>query len=347
MDQLLSQGIFFKFYIHMETFDFVIVGGGCSGLSAAMYGTRLGLKTLCLAELPGGLITTTHLVENWPGVKSISGPDLAMSLYEHAQVSGADIRNEIAEKLEKLPDVNGFPQFKVKTSSNEYVAKTLLIATGTKHKRLEIPGEREFENRGVSFCALCDGAFFKNKVVAVVGGGDSAAKEALFLSEHASKVYIIVRRDVLRAEPINGQRVNQNPKIEILFNSELEKILGSSNVEKVLFKPGKGKHSEKELEMQGVFMAIGHDAQTELAKQVGVELNEKNEINKARNIYPNPTTGGFHLSGKYFTEVYNDLGVVILMQTTNEIDLSNYPKGIYFVKVTDGEKTYTSKIVVE
>ena len=111
-----------------------------------------------------------------------------------------------------------------------------------------------------------------------MGGGDSAAKEALFLSEHASKVYIIVRRDVLRAEPINGQRVNQNPKIEILFNSELEKILGSSNVEKVLFKPGKGKHSEKELEMQGVFMAIGHDAQTELAKQVGVELNEKNEI---------------------------------------------------------------------
>lgn len=262
----------------METFDFIIIGGGCSGLSAAMYGTRLGLKTLCLAELPGGLITTTHLVENWPGVKSISGPDLAVSLYEHAQVSGADIRNEIAENVEKLPDLNGFPQFKVKTTSNEYVAKTLLIATGTKHRRLEITGEREFENKGVSFCALCDGAFFKNKVVCVVGGGDSAAKEALFLSEHASKVYIIVRRDVLRAEPINAQRVSQNPKIEVLFNSQLEKILGSTSVEKVLFQAGKGKYSGKELEMQGVFMAIGHDAQTELAEKLGVALNDKKEI---------------------------------------------------------------------
>ncbi len=259
-------------------YDFIVIGGGCSGLSAGMYGTRLGLKTSVFAELPGGLITTTHLVENWPGIISTTGPDLAMALYTHAEASGAEIKNEIVSKIEKLPDLDGFPQFKVVTSTGEYVSKTILIATGTKHKHLGVPGEKEFENKGVSYCALCDGAFFKNKVVAVVGGGDSAAKEALFLSEHASKVYIVVRRDVLRAEPINGQRVQQNNKIEVLFNTEVEQIFGSKSMEKVKFKAGKGKLSGQELEMQGIFMAIGQNPQTELAKALGVALNAKNEI---------------------------------------------------------------------
>lgn len=259
-------------------YDFIVIGGGCSGLSAGMYATRLGLKTLVMAELPGGLITTTHLVENWPGVISISGPDLAMSLYNHAQASGAEIKNEIVSKVEKLADKDGFPQFKVVTSDGEYLSKTVLLATGSHHRKLGVPGEMEFENKGVSYCALCDGAFFKNKVVAVVGGGDSAAKEALFLSEHANKVYIVVRKDILRAEPINGQRVQQNSKIEVLFNSEVEEIFGSTGMEKIKFKAGKGKYSGQELEMQGIFMAIGQDPQTELAAQLGVELNEKKEI---------------------------------------------------------------------
>lgn len=259
-------------------YDFIIIGGGCSGLSGAMYATRLGLKTLCLAELPGGLITTTHLVENWPGILTTSGPDLAMMLYNHAEKSGAEIKNEIATKLEKLPEEGNGTRFKVKTLSNEYIGKTLLIATGTKHKHLNAPGEKEFENKGVSYCALCDGAFFKNKIVCVVGGGDSAAKEALFLSEHASKVYIIVRKNILRAEPINGERVKKNAKIEVLFETEIEEILGSQSVEKIRIKPGKGKYAGQELEMQGVFLAIGHTAQTELAKDLGVALNDKGEI---------------------------------------------------------------------
>jgi len=131
----------------------------------------------------------------------------------------------------------------------------------------------------VSYCALCDGAFFKEKVVCVVGGGDSAAKEALFLSEHASKVYIIVRRDVLRAEPINAKRVEENDKVEVLYKTEISEILGSDSVEKVKFKEGTGgDNAGKEMEMQGVFMAIGHIAQTDLAKDLGVDLNEKGEI---------------------------------------------------------------------
>lgn len=259
-------------------YDFIVIGGGCSGLSAGMYATRLGLKTLVFAELPGGLITTTHLVENWPGVISISGPDLAMNLYSHAEASGAEIKNEIVSKIEKLPDSNGYPQFKTTTSDGEYISKTVLIATGTKHKHLGVPGEKEFENKGVSYCALCDGAFFKNKVVAVVGGGDSAAKEAIFLSEHASKVYLIVRKDFLRAEPLNAQRIAKNPKIEILYKTEIESISGTKSMEKVKFKDGEGTMSGKEIEMQGIFMAIGQDPQTELASGLGVALNAKKEI---------------------------------------------------------------------
>ncbi|PIZ75083.1 thioredoxin-disulfide reductase [Candidatus Peregrinibacteria bacterium CG_4_10_14_0_2_um_filter_38_24] len=261
-------------------YDLIIIGGGVSGLSAAMYGTRLGLKTLTFAEMPGGLITTTHLVENWPGVKSISGPDLAMSLYDHATHSGAEIKTEKVIGVSKSDENVGHtcPIFTVKTASAEYQCKSVLFSTGTHHKNLGVPGEKEFENKGVSYCALCDGAFYKGKIVAIVGGGDAAAKEALFLTEHASKVYIIVRSDVLRAEPINAKSVETNPKIEVLYNTEIEEILGSEKVEKIKFKAGKGTYSGKELELSGVFLAIGHIAQTALAKDLGVELNNKGEI---------------------------------------------------------------------
>lgn len=262
-------------------YDFLIIGGGISGLSAAMYGTRLGLKTLVLAVMPGGLITTAYLVENWPGIKNISGPDLALALLEHAKKTGAEFKNEKVLKVEKTRedsrensnlDNGNRLLFKVKTSSNEYTGKTVLFATGTEHRKLGVNGEKEFENKGISYCALCDGAFYKNKIVCVAGGGDSAAKEALFLSEHAKKVYLIVRRDVLRAEPLNAKRIAENKKIEILYNSEIAEISGKDKVERIKFKDG------KEMAMDGIFVAIGHIPQTDLAKELGVALNEKGEI---------------------------------------------------------------------
>ncbi len=261
-----------------EDYDFIIIGGGCSGLSAGMYSARLGLKTLVLTEMPGGLITTTHIVENWPGILEISGTDLAMSLYNHAEKSGAKIKNEVVTKVEKLPNDGDIPQFKIKTSSSEYLCKTILFATGTKHKKLGVPGEKEFENKGVSYCALCDGAFFKNKNICVVGGGDSAVKEAIFLSQHASKVYLVVRKDILRAEPANIQKLENNDKIEVLFESEIEEILGDKSVEKIRFKSGKGKYSGQEIDVSAVFLAVGHIAQTEVAETLGVALNQKKEI---------------------------------------------------------------------
>ncbi len=255
--------------------DLIVIGAGCAGASAGMYASRLNMKTAMIAEMPGGLITTTHLVENWPGIKSISGPDLAMSLVDHATSFGAEMINEKVNEVSPAVDSRTDGKktgYKVKTGNNEYLAKTVLFATGTEHKKLGAPGEKEFENKGVSYCALCDGAFFKDKTVCIVGGGDSAAKEALFLAEHAAKVYIFVRKDILRAEPVNAERVKKNDKIEVKFGTEIAEIKGSDKVEKVVLKSG------EEMQMDGVFLAIGHNALSKVAEELGVELNDRKEI---------------------------------------------------------------------
>src|SRR3989344_8076502 len=173
-----------------KEYDFIIIGAGGTGLAAAMYAARLNLKTLVLGfthgtELPvGGVITTTNVVENYPGFIRLTGQELAKKLEEHARsYELVEIKNEKAGDVKKTKD-----GFSVKTNKGEYFGKTILFATGTKWRKLEVPGSDEFENKGVSYCALCDGPLFKNKTIAVVGGSDSAAKDALLLAEHAKKV---------------------------------------------------------------------------------------------------------------------------------------------------------------
>lgn len=265
----------------MRMYDFIIIGSGTSGLSAAMYAARLNLKTAVIGEMPGGLITTTHIVENWPGTVSISGPDLGMALFEHATKAGAEFKNE--KVLEVSKNEGGYV---AKTASGEYGAKALLFATGTQHKSLDAKGIKEFENKGVSYCALCDGAFYKGKNVCIVGGGDSAAKEAIFLSQVAAKVYVIVRKDVLRAEPRNQELIAESKNIEILYNTQITEVLGDEEGKKVgsiLLNNG------EKIPMDGIFLAIGHAAQTGLASALGVELNEKGEIKINRKTETNLT----------------------------------------------------------
>jgi len=174
-------------------YDFIILGGGGTGLAAAMYAARLELKTLILghshgSELPvGGVITTTIIVENYPGFIKLTGPELAKKIEEHTRSYDlVTIKEELAKGIKKLKTC-----FVIKTEKSQYKAKTILFATGTKWRKLDVPGSKEFENKGVNYCALCDGPLFKNKIVAVVGGSDSAAKDALLLSEYTNKVYII------------------------------------------------------------------------------------------------------------------------------------------------------------
>jgi len=270
----------------MEIFDHLIIGAGCAGASAGMYAARLNMKTVILGELPGGLITTTHLVENWPGIVSISGVDLAMNLLNHAQAFGVEVRSERVSKIERIE----LPQekedecykagYKVTSGAGEYLAKTVLIATGTKHKHMNVPGEDRLANKGVSYCALCDAAFFRGKDVAVVGGGDSAAKEALLLSEFCNKVYVVCR-STFRPEPVNLERVKNNPKIEVILANQPTEVIGENNVTGLKLKDG------REINVNGVFVAIGHIALSDLGKDLGVATNEKGEIIINRNSETN------------------------------------------------------------
>ena len=278
-----------------ENYDLIIIGAGGTGLAGAMYGARLGLKTLVLGatcgfELPvGGVITTTNVVENYPGFIRLTGAELAEKIEKHAR--SYDLVTIKEEKVIEIKKQNAGPQtslskdqtksknfFKVKTEKTEYITKTIIFATGTKWKKLpdNVKGAKEFENKGVNYCALCDGPLYKNKIVAIVGGSDSAAKDALVLAEHAKKVYMIYRGEKIHPEPINFERVKANKKIEIINSTNIKEIRGDSLVrEVVLDKPYK---KSKILKLDAVFVAIGHIILSELAKTLGVKTNEKEEI---------------------------------------------------------------------
>lgn len=262
----------------MESYDLIILGAGGTGLAAAMYAARLGLKTLILGyshgyELPtGGVITTTHLVENYPGFTKITGPELAKKLEKHARsYKLVTIKSERAIEIKKIKN-----SFHVKTDKTGYMAKTILFATGTKWRKLDIPGSREFENKGVSYCVLCDGPLFKNKTVAVIGGSDTAAKDALLLSKYAKKVYMIYRGNKIHPEQINLERIKKNKKIKIISNTNLTEIKGKQNVTSVML--DKSYKGSKELKLDSVFVTIGHIILSELAKPLGVKLNKSGEI---------------------------------------------------------------------
>jgi len=279
-------------------YDVIVIGGGVAGASAGMYAARFNLKTLVFAAVPGGLITTTHLVENYPGIKSITGPDMGVLFIEHARETGAEFQFSLVKQINKLTEQN-YPIFEVIDSADKkYYAKTIVLATGTNHKHLGVPGEKEYSSKGVSYCALCDAVFFKNKVVAVVGGGDSAAIEAKILADHAAKVHVFVRGDAMRAEPINLQRIKQNEKIQIHYQTEIAEVLGNGNqVTSVKLKNG------ETIELQGVFVAIGWDPQNELAKQLGVELDSRGMI--VINRYSETNVTGVFAAGDITNAEFN------------------------------------------
>jgi len=261
-----------------EEYDFIVIGAGCAGLAASMYAARLGLATLCLGsthgteDAIGGVITTTDSVENYPGFIKISGLDLATAIKKHA------LSYELVTlKDEKVESVLGKDKkFTVKTAKAEYKTKAILFATGTRWKKLTVPGGKELENKGVAYCALCDGPLYRNKTVAVIGGSDGAVKDALVLAQHASKVYIIYRGEEVRAEEINLKRVKSNNKIEVIKNTNVTAINGKERVESVDL--DRDYKESKKLMVDGVFVAIGHEAMSELAQSLGVKVNEKKEI---------------------------------------------------------------------
>jgi len=252
-------------------YDIIVIGGGVAGLSAAMYGGRLGLKTLLVAEMMGGIMNFAHLIENYPGIESISGIELAERFKSHAARYEVEFVEEKVENVERTK--NGF---RVSTKQASYEGRTVIFATGGEVRKLGVPGEREFEGKGVYYCALCDGALYQNKVVAVVGGSDGAAKEALLLTQYASRVYVIYRGDKLTAEEMNQKKLLSNPKIKLIPNTNVIQIKGSKVVKEVLL--DKEYEGKKELKVDAVFIYIGRVPASQLASKLGVNLNSKGEI---------------------------------------------------------------------
>lgn len=265
-------------------YDVIIIGTGIAGLSAGMYCGRFNLKTLVIGDMPGGIITTTHLVENYPGIISITGADMGQVFLDHAQKFGAKLEFAKVTGIEQCPPPSGENKkgaFSVKTASKEFIGKTVMFATGTEHRKLGVTGEKELNAKGVSYCALCDAAFFKEKTVCVVGGGDSSAIEALILAAQCKKVYMFVRKDILRAEPINYDKIMKSANVEVRLKTEIAEIRGKEKVESVLLKSG------EEIPMDGVFVAIGHVALSGLAGKLGVALDDHGQIKINRNSETN------------------------------------------------------------
>jgi len=251
-------------------YDVIIIGAGPAGYTAGIYTSRARRDTLIISGiLPGGQLMNTTEVENFPGFDSgIMGPDLMQIMRKQVERMGATI---IQDEVVNV-DFRHKP-FKVLTASEEYESKVIIICTGANPKKIGLDGEQTFAGKGVSSCATCDGAFFKNQDLVVVGGGDSAMEESTFLTKYASSIHLVHRRDEFRASKIMQERALSNEKIKVHFNSVVEEIQGEQKVEKVILNNIKT-GSKTTLEVSGVFIAIGHDPNTTLFKnQVGLDEN--------------------------------------------------------------------------
>jgi len=255
----------------------IIIGSGPAGLTAAIYAARARLNPLVIAGVTwGGQLMNTTDIENFPGfIEGIPGPQLMNNMVKQAERFGAKFIYETGNKIESIGDM-GKRMFMVSTYENKYESEAVILATGAVPKKLGIPGEEKFYGRGVSTCATCDAAFYRNKVVAVIGGGDSAMEDSTFLTRFASKVYLIHRRDAFRASPIMQERVKNNAKIEILYSTDVKEVAGDKTVDHLkIFNNKENTHSD--LKVDGMFLAIGHIPVTDFVKGE-IELDEQGYI---------------------------------------------------------------------
>lgn len=248
-----------------ENIKVLIIGSGPAGYTAAIYASRAGLKpVLYTGGQPGGQLTTTNDVENYPGYpQGINGPQMMVDFQQQAERFGTDLRYGLATKV----DFSSYPHKVWIDDNHEITAESVIISTGASAKYLGLPSEETFANKGVSACAVCDGFFYKDKTVAVVGAGDTAAEEATYLANLCPKVYMLVRRDEMRASKIMQERVKNTPNIEVLWNTETDEILGNdtdgvTGVRVVNNQTG----NKQELDISGFFVAIGHQPNTDIFK---------------------------------------------------------------------------------
>lgn len=248
-------------------YDVIIIGTGPAGLSSALYAARYKLKALVIGAHAGGAMSEAWKIENYPGFKSIAGMDLAQKIQEQLKPLGVEIINNEVVKIEKQK------KFKVITRSDKkFESRSLILALGTQRRKLNVPGEAEFHNKGVAYCATCDAPLFKNKTVAVIGGGDSAIKSAVLLAKYTNDVYLLVRGKELSGEPTNVEDVKKNKKIKIIYEVGVSEIKGDNRVTSVVLNNG------REIKLDGVFIEIGTTPASVLIKDLGIDLDERGYI---------------------------------------------------------------------
>lgn len=262
-----------------KIYDVIIAGAGPAGMTAAVYASRANLDTLMLERgIPGGQVANTEDVENYPGYDHILGPDLSNKMFEHAKKFGAEYAYGDIKEV-----IDGNEYKTVIAGSKEYKTRTLIIATGAQYKKLGIPGEEELGGRGVSYCAVCDGAFFKERELVVVGGGDSAVEEGVYLTRFASKVTIVHRRDELRAQKILQDRAFKNDKVEFIWDTIVKEVNNKDGKVGSVTLLDKKTNEEYEFETDGVFVYIGMDPLSEPFKSLGI-TNEEGYIPTNENM---------------------------------------------------------------
>ncbi len=273
-----------------KEYDIIIIGGGPAGLTAALYSARYKLSSIVITELIGGYMSEAPLVDDYPGLPETPGNELVKKFVNH--VKKYDVPIIVDKAVDVIPKDD---KWIVRTlSGKEYVGKAVIIAIGSKKRKLGVPGEDKLVGRGVSYCTTCDGPLFKDKVVAVIGGGNSAVTGALYLAEIASKVYLIHRRDEFRAFKVYVSKAENNPKITILKNYVVTEILGKERVEGIRIK-NKKTGNEKILKVDGVFIEIGLVPPTEFFRSIGVKTDE----NGYAKVSPDQSTNlpGIYVAG--------------------------------------------------
>ena len=252
-------------------YDVIIIGAGPAGLTAGIYCSRRQLKTLIIAKSLGGQAALASEIENWPGIKSISGVELMNNFKEQTDKLGVTYNFNEVKTIEKNSD-----GFVVKTNKDNLETKAVILAFGLTPRDLGVPGEERLKGRGVTYCAICDGPFYKGKTVAVIGSGNSALEAAEYLSKLAAKVYLINNKDQFNVEPYLIDEVKSIPNIEMYCFTQIKEIKGENKVQSIIIKDSRGE-DEKEIAVDGIFIEIGHEAKTDWLKEI-VDLNGKKEI---------------------------------------------------------------------
>ncbi|HUK85488.1 MAG TPA: thioredoxin-disulfide reductase [Candidatus Acidoferrum sp.] len=310
----------------METFDVIIIGAGSAGLSAGIYAVRSGLKTLILEEkLAGGTIADASLVVNYPGFAEISGGELAEKMTSHCKKVGATIHD-----LEPVTELELVGEKKiVKTSSTTYEVKAVIFSTGSHYKELGAKGEKEFRGKGVSYCGVCDGPFFKSKRVLVVGGGNTACTTTLYLSGLASEVIVIHRKQAFRAEETLISDISAKNNVKIMWNTEVQEIKGDKQVKLVTLFDNM-KNTTTELPIDAVFVQIGEAPNSQLAKAAGVETDDHGYIKVDMKQQTN--LGGVFAAGDVTNQLIKQVGTAVGQGITAALEAYSYIKRPYYRK---------------